>query len=158
MSRKTRTDSASERSRIVQAAYRDIKAPDHVPLDAKDIPFFNSVIAEFAKSEWSDHQLEMAAMLARMMADMEFEQKILREEGSIAYSEKGTPVVNPRKTVVQMLAGSILSMRRSLALHARAQGSSDIAKQAAQKKVAKDMEAGVLSFDDDLISRPDKIH
>ena len=37
-------------------------------------------------------------------------------------SEKGTPVVNPRKTVIQMNASIILSYRRSLQLLARAQG------------------------------------
>src|SRR3546814_4303788 len=75
----------------------------------------------FARSEWTDHQLEMAAMLARAMADLEREQYELRAEGSVMTSERGTPVVNPRKTVVQMHAGTILSMRRSLSLHARAQ-------------------------------------
>src|SRR3546814_8686395 len=63
----------------------------------------------------------MAAMLARAMADLEREQYELRAEGSVMTSERGTPVVNPRKTVVQMHAGTILSMRRSLSLHARAQ-------------------------------------
>src|SRR3546814_18515837 len=63
----------------------------------------------------------MAAMLARAMADLEREQYELRAEGSVMTSERGTPVVNPRKTVVQMHAGTILSMRRRLSLHARAQ-------------------------------------
>src|SRR3546814_9555026 len=63
----------------------------------------------------------MAAMLARAMADLEREQYELRAEGSVMTSERGTPVVNPRKTVVQMHVGTILSMRRSLSLHARAQ-------------------------------------
>jgi hypothetical protein len=35
-------------------------------------------------------------------------------------TERGTPVVNPRKSVVQMHAATILSFRRSLSLHARA--------------------------------------
>ncbi len=56
------------------------------------------------------------------MADLTREQVALREEGSVATSERGTPVVNPRKVVVQMHASSILSFRRSLSLHARAQG------------------------------------
>src|SRR3546814_13580601 len=69
--------------------------------------FWHSVIAEFARSEWTDHQLEMAAMLARAMADLEREQYELRAEGSVMTSESGTPVDNPRKTVVQMTAGTI---------------------------------------------------
>jgi hypothetical protein len=104
----------------MQGANRVIKPPAHVPLDDCDLPFFDNVISEFARADWTDHQLELAAMLARMMSDMEREQRILRDEGSIMTTEKGTPVVNPRKTVVQMLSGSILSMRRSMQLHARA--------------------------------------
>lgn len=67
-------------------------------------------------------------------------------------TEKGTPVVNPRKTVVQMHASTILSFRRSLSLHARAQGGEarDVAKRRAETK---GLEAG-LDEADDLIARP----
>lgn len=80
------------------------------------------MVAEFAKSEWTAHQLEVAAFLARTMSDLDQEQVALRAEGAVVKTEKGTPVVNPRKTVVQMHAGNILSLRRSLQLHARAKG------------------------------------
>src|SRR3546814_9900227 len=78
---------------------REIAPPAHVRMSEEDWPFWHSVIAEFARSEWTDHQLEMAAMLARAMADLEREQYELRAEGSVMTSERGTPVVNPRKTV-----------------------------------------------------------
>lgn len=119
--KKQRIDSISAAVSTIQAADRRIVIPAHVPLESKDLAFWNSVLAEFARSEWTDHQLELAAMLARTMADLEYEQRMLREEGSIAHSDKGTPVVNPRKAVIQMHAGTILSFRRSLSLHARAQ-------------------------------------
>jgi hypothetical protein len=96
--------------------------------------------------------LELAAMLARTMSDLESEQRALRLEGSVMRSERGTPVVNPRKSVVQMYAGSILSFRRSLSLHARAQDgeSRDVAK---RRGNAQDIEAAVI-LDDDLLARP----
>src|SRR3546814_13648873 len=90
-------------------------------MSEEDCPFWHSVIAEFARSEWSDHQLEMVAMLARAMADLEREQYELRAEGSVMTSEPRRPVVNPRKTVVPLHAGTILSIRRSLSLHERSQ-------------------------------------
>jgi hypothetical protein len=111
--RKARIDSASEAVRVMSAAAKKIVPPDNVPLQKCDLPFFASVIAEFARSEWTAHQLELAAMLARTMADSNREQLALRKEGSVAASERGTPVVNPRKAVVQMHAASILSFRRS---------------------------------------------
>lgn len=121
MPRKQRIDSATAAVSIMAAAGKEIAPPAHVRLAEQDEPFWRSVIAEFARAEWTQHQLELAAMLARAMADMEREQFELRAEGSVMSSERGTPVVNPRKQVVQMLAGTILSMRRSLSLHARAQ-------------------------------------
>jgi hypothetical protein len=150
--RKSRVDSASEAVRVVSGAAQEIAPPSNVPLEAGDLPFFVSVIAEFARADWTAHQLELAAILARTMADLEREQRLLRKEGAVAYSEKGTPVVNPRKIVVQMHASSVLSFRRSLSLHARAQAGEarDVAK---RRDAAKEIEAGA-QLDDDLIARP----
>lgn len=151
-SRRQRIDSPSAAVEVMMAAGKPVAPPSNVSLDPVDLPFFASVIAEFARSEWTAHQLEMAAMLARSMADLEREQRMLRAEGTVAKTDRGTPVVNPRKTVVQMLAGTILSMRRSLALHARAQGGEarDIGK---RRSLAKDIE-GASPLDDDLLARP----
>ncbi|MBY5553733.1 terminase small subunit [Rhizobium leguminosarum] len=150
--RKARIDSAAEAVRVMAKATKEIQPPSNVPLDEEDIPFFRNVIAEYARSEWSSHQLELAAMLARTMADLTREQKLLRDEGGVAKSEKGTPVANPRKSIVQMHAASILSFRRSLSLHARAQGGEarDVAK---RRGAAKDIE-GDNPLDDDLLARP----
>ena len=151
--RKQRADSKDAAVAAFLAANRDIQPPAHVPLEEKDMPFFASVIGEFARSEWTDHQLELAAMLARMMADLDSEMRLLRSEGTVMYSEKGTPVVSPRKTTVQMFAGSILSMRRSLSLHARAQ-SGEPRDTGKRRGIAKQNEADANSLDDDLIARP----
>lgn len=150
--RRQRVDSNTGAVRVMAAASRPIQPPSNVPLDAGDIGFFGSVLAEFARSEWTAHQLELAAMLARTMADLEREQRELRAEGSVVTTEKGTPVVNPRKAVVQMHASSILSFRRSLALHARAQGGEarDVGK---RRKQAQAIEAD-NPLDDDLLARP----
>lgn len=150
--RKARIDSATEAVRVMAKAATEIQLPVNVPLDDDDRQFFKNVVAEFARSEWTDHQLELAAMLARTMADLVREQSLLRTEGGVAYSEKGTPVANPRKAIVQMHAASILSFRRSLALHARAiQGEArDAAK---RREAAKDIE-GDNPLNDDLLARP----
>ncbi|RVO55152.1 terminase small subunit [Sinorhizobium meliloti] len=150
--RKARIDSAAEAVRVMAKATTEIDPPANVPLDEEDLPFFRNVIAEYARSEWSSHQLELAAMLARTMADLTREQKLLRDEGGVAYSEKGTPVANPRKSIVQMHASSILSFRRSLSLHARAQAGEarDVAK---RRGAAKDIEND-NPLEDDLLARP----
>lgn len=152
MTRRARIDSTAAAVDVMKAAQSEIHPPSNVPLDDRDLPFFASVLAEFARSEWSAHQLELAAMLARTMADLEQDQRLMRAEGPVMATEKGTPVVNPRKTVIQMNASIILSYRRSLSLHARAQGGE--ARDVAQRRgAAKAIEAG-LDDGDDLLARP----
>jgi len=151
MSRKARVDSTAAAVKIAQAASKQISPPSNVPLDDCDLPFFASVIDEFARSDWTAHQLELAAMLARTMADLESEQRAMRAEGSTLKSDKGTPVINPRKTAIQMHYSNIHSARRSLSLHARAQGGEarDVGKRRdATKEIEGDMGG------DDLLARP----
>src|SRR3546814_999740 len=97
--RQQRIDSATAAVKVMQGETREIAPPAHVRMREEDLPFWHSVIAAFARSEWTDHHLEMAAMLARAMADLEREQYELRAEGSVMTSERGTPVVNPRKKI-----------------------------------------------------------
>lgn len=151
-SRKPRIDSAAEQARVMSKAATQIYPPNTIPLEDSDLPFFANVIEEFARSEWTAHQLELAALLARTIADLNREQMSLREEGSVMTTEKGTPVVNPRKAIIQMHASTILSYRRSLGLHARAQGGDarDISK---RRTKAKEIEAE-SPLDDDLLARP----
>jgi hypothetical protein len=140
MPRKTRIDSASEVVRIMSKATMKIVPPAHVPLSPEDMPFFESVIAEFAKSELTDHQIELVALLARTMADLEREQLALRKGDS------------SKKQLVQMHVNSILGLRRSLSLHGRAKGGE--ARTVAQRRqMVKEIEANT-PFGDDLISRP----
>lgn len=148
--RRRRIDTAAAAVDIMKAALLPVAPPPHVPLADEDRPFWDSVIKEFARSEWTSHQLELAAMLARTMADMEREQRQLRVDGSVVKTDKGTPVVNPRKSVIQMHAATIFSMRRSLQLHARARNGE--ARDTAQRRgKAKEIE-GDNPLDDPLLS------
>lgn len=153
MARRKRIDSVTEQAKVASSANKHIAPPSSVPLDDCDLPFFANVIEEFSRAEWTAHQLEIAAMLARTMADLVREQAALRDEGSTVKTDRGTPVVNPRKTIVQMHASTITSFRRTLSLHARAQGGEtrDIAK---RRKQAKALEADIHETDDDLLARP----
>lgn len=150
--RKTRVDTVKGAVEVMAKAVQAIEPPPSVPLEDRDLPFFCNVIGEFARSEWTPHQLELAAMLARTMSDLEAEQRAMRLEGTVAHSERGTPVVNPRKTVIQMHAGTILSMRRSLSLHARAQAG-EPRETGKRRAIAKDIE-GDNPLEDDLLARP----
>src|SRR3546814_15101449 len=86
------TISATAAVKVMQGATREIAPPAHVRMSEEDWPFWHSVIAEFARSEWTDHQLEMAAMLARAMADLEREQYELRADRKSVVEGKGMSV------------------------------------------------------------------
>lgn len=147
MARRPRIDSAGEAVRIMQGVTRELQPPSHVPLDDMDWPYWHSVVAEFARAEWTEHQLELAAMLARTMANIESEQRALRAEGFVSVRENGTTVDNPRSRIVASMTTQILALRRSLALHARAR-SGDTRADAVRKAAGKDAE--VDAFDDML--------
>jgi hypothetical protein len=153
MAHKQRIDSHAAAVKIAQGATKQIQPPSHVPLDDCDWPFFESVIEEFARSEWTEHAVEIAAMMARTMATLEQEQRTLRNEGLIAVRENGTTVENPRARVCKSLAGDILSFRRSLALHARARNGGDNRNAGTRKEQGKAIEGGVSS-DSEIFPSP----
>ena len=139
MTKRAPITAPSEAVRIMQGASREMVPPSHVPLDDMDWPYWHSVVAEFARAEWTDHQLELAAMLARTMANLEREQRDLRAEGFVSVRENGTTVENPRARAVKSLTSDILSLRRSLALHARAR-SGDSRTDAQRRQTGKEIE------------------
>jgi len=151
MARKQRVDSNAAAVQIMQGSARQIRPPSHVPLDDMDWPFFENVIEEFARSEWTEHAIEVAAMLARTMATLEQEQRTLRKEGMISVRENGTTVENPRARAVKSLTGDILSFRRSLALHARARNAGDNRNAGTRKEQSREIQGGL---DDELLARP----
>lgn len=155
--RREKTTVASEQSKILAAAFTIIKPPAHIKLQQDDLPFFESIIEEMANSEWTNHSIEVACFLARDMASLEREQRLLRTEGSLKRTKTNYPITNPRKSMIQFYTASILAYRRSLCLHIRAQGvnSQDIAK---RKANAKEVQGLAEDFDDDLIARPGKVN
>lgn len=150
MGKRAAVNSPAEAVRIMQGAAQELRPPSHVPMEDMDWPFWHNVVAEFARADWTEHQLELAAMLARTMANLEAEQRTLRQEGFITKRANSTTVENPRARAVKSLTGDILSLRRSLALHARAK-SSDSRTDAKRREQGKAIET---EYGDDLIARP----
>jgi hypothetical protein len=152
MTRKTKVTSKEAQIEAARKSLGDIVPPMTVPLGDDDLPFFDAVIREYAKSEWSDHQLEIAAMMARTMKDLEENQRELRAEGYITTRpSNGTTVENPRARVVKSLTGDLLSLRRSLGVHARAKAEPREAQR--NTKILKEYEADNV-LEDDLLARP----
>ena len=148
MARRTRIDTVAGAVAAAQAGQAQIKPPSNVPLAKEDLPFFASVLDEFARSEWTAHQLELAALLAQKMRMLRDQLAQLDREGFTMVSASGSPCQNPRLGGVRMLDTSIMATRRSLQLHARAKGgeSRDVGK---RREIAKGFEG---DLDDDLLA------
>jgi hypothetical protein len=150
VSRKQRIDSNAAAAKVARAVTKEILPPDHIVMDDRDWPFWRSVIAEFPKAEWTSHQLEVAAQLSKAMADLEMVRQVLRRDGYVTDENKPSP----HHAVARDLTNAVMSLRRNLQLHARAQQGE--ARDAGKRRgMAKSIEAGVMdAFEDDLIARP----
>ena len=146
MARK-RTDSKENAAQIMAKS----AVPITVTLSETDIPFYHNVIGEFARSQWTENALEIAAMMARTMHDLDAEQQALREEGYIAVRENGATVENPRTRTFKNLTFDLLSLRRALGVNARARETAHVASKKTQ--LAKAIEAD-NPLNDGLITRP----
>ncbi|NJC33874.1 hypothetical protein GGR88_001348 [Sphingomonas jejuensis] len=137
------------------ASARELLPPTSVRLRPGDLPYWNAVIAERAKSEWTDADLHVAASLARAMADAEMisafavgrngRVSVAKVIGSIAASDK--------------LARRIVTLRRALGIDSRSKHGEqrDVNN---RREAAQEIESGVNAYsgdDDDLLARPSTI-
>lgn len=149
--RRKRIDSAAAAVEVMASAHKTIMPPAGVPLDADEVDFFSSIIAEAPKADWTDHQIDTAALLARAMAALVREQDALKAEGSIvAKGANGDPAENPRVGITAKLTSGILAMRRSLQLNTAAQ-KGDTRDTQKRRAMGRELEA---DLSDELLARP----
>lgn len=151
MARKQRVDSNAAAVEIMRQSAKDLYPPEHVPLAEADLPFWLNIVAEKAKADWTAHDLEIAALLARAMRRLEREEQVLDGEDTVMHNAGGTPMQNPRIRVIADLHARAIKYRQTLGIHNRGKNGEkrDVDKRTAQ---AKEIEAGFS--DDDLIARP----
>lgn len=119
--RKKHIDSTAEIVKIYAAAGNEIQWPEGMRQLPGDLSAFKKIIEEAANIEWTPHKIQLAAIMARMINDVDYEHDLLRREGTIITNEdNGTRYPNPRKNVVTSYQTTIISMRRSLGIHTRA--------------------------------------
>jgi hypothetical protein len=132
--KRTRADSAASAVKaMVDAAKPDIAVPDYVTLTESAIPFWAGVVRARTRDEWIDVDLVVAAQLAQCQADIAEEDALLRAEGRVIKNDKGTPVMNPRTTVLEQLARREMALMRTLRMGGRVAG--DTRDEAGKRKV-----------------------
>ena len=92
------------------------KLPDHVKLNKDDLPFFEAILRARARDEWDEVSVVLAAQLARCQRSIEEEAAKLEAEGSVIENQRGTPVMNPRHSVLEQLSRREMAVMRSLRL------------------------------------------
>lgn len=155
MARRQRIDSAVGAVATMAAAARDLAPPKHLKLRRGDRPFWDAVLAERAKSEWSGSDLAVAANLARAMADAE------RIAG---FAVDGGGHVQVAELIASVglsdkLARRIVTLRRALGLDNRAKNGEqrDVER---RREHARAIEGGRNPIADDgdgLLARPSTI-
>ncbi len=150
MARKQRVDSVTAAVAIMRKSVAGIQPPAHVPLVEVDLPFWGNIIAEKAKAEWTAHDLEIAALLARAIRRLEAEETKLDGEDTVMSSAGGTPMQNPRIRVIADLHARVIKYRQTLGIHNRGKNGEkrDTDKRSVQAKAVE------TDLSDELIARP----
>lgn len=150
--RKSRSDSTSFQAEIMGKVGQKILPADYLRVPEGAMKFWDDIIA--TKVEWSKVDLMLAANMARCCHDIEREAFVLECEGSVMTNQKGTPVMNPRHTVLEQLSRRQAALAQKLQVHAQAtQGEPENnRKKNAAKRGADQMYEDLE--DDDLIGRP----
>lgn len=155
MTRRQRIDSAAGAVATMAASARDLSPPAHIKFRTADWPFWDVVIAEKPKSEWTGADLVVAANLARAMADAE----------RIAEMTTGKSGAVKVSTLVQSIGASdklarrIVTLRRALGLDNRSKNGEqrDVSR---RREHAREIEGGnnpLAEDDDGLLARPSTI-
>lgn len=119
-----RVTSAEAKSEIIEAANHELPLPlpDLISLSKKEMLIYERICNEFARIELTDHTVDLIAMLAKAMHELEVQQDQLANEDVVDTGARGGLVMNPRATYVSKLRGDIINMRRSLGIHAPSKG------------------------------------
>ncbi|MFT0532258.1 TerS protein [Castellaniella hirudinis] len=119
--KRIRSDSVTAAVKAAQAAAAGpIVPPDHIALRDGDQPFWDSIVRARARDTWNGADLENAANLARTKADIERIQKEIGIDGDIVKNERGTPIINPKHTLLETLTRRAMALSRMLHVHAEA--------------------------------------
>jgi hypothetical protein len=134
-------------------AVTQIEPSAAVRLRDGDRPYWDTIVRARAVNEWSEPDLMHAANLARCLHDIERISGEVAAEGDVIENARGTQVLNPKHSLLEVLSRRSVALTRLLQMHAQARlgRSEDVAKGRAAALQARDL---VEDMDDDLLARP----
>lgn len=150
MTRRQRVDSIKGAVNAMAGAINEIAVPDYVYMPESAMKFWKSITKARAADRWTDADLEVAAELARTKSSIERLNIEIESEGDVVTNERGTPIVNPKHSLLETLTRRMVALSRMLQVHAEAtQGKSrdQVKANKAQSEASKKAD----KVDDDLI-------
>lgn len=150
MTKRQRTDTVKGAVSAMAGAVSEIPVPEYVNVPDDALQFWRSITKARAAARWNDTDLEVAAELARTKASIERLNKEIEAEGDVIKNDRGTPIVNPKHSLIETLTRRMVALSRMLQVHAEAtQGKSrdQVKANKAQDEAAKAAKAA----DDSLI-------
>lgn len=122
MSKKKRIDhnSTTGEAEAFSNATAKLEPPAHVRLRESDWPFWYAITGARAANSWNDSDLSKAGNLARCQADIERLTDEIQDEGDIIKNDKGTPIVNPKHSLLETLSRREVALSRVLHVHTEA--------------------------------------
>ena len=154
MTKRQRTDSISGASNSMAGAAKTIDPPAWVNVPEAALKFWHSITKARAADRWNDSDLENAAELARTKASIERLNIEIAEEGDIITNDRGTPIVNPKHSLLETLTRRMVALSRMLQVHAEAtQGKArdQVKGNQAQQKAGEHLEE---TKEDRLLAKP----
>lgn len=113
--RPSSTSHAAEHALYQQRAAGPPPVPASVRLRAQDLVYWRLITAHEERVHWGESHLHVAAQLARVMTDIDHEQRLLDDEGFVSRA-RGRPVVNPRAVLIDRLIALQLRLLRRLGI------------------------------------------
>lgn len=118
MTKRQRIDTTTGAVEVFKKAFQDLAPPQTIKLGEAE-KFWDNIISMKPKSEWTPHNLEIAAMLAKAMFRLDENNDKILEEGELIATDKGSLSANPRVAIIHGLHSQIKGWRQTLGLHDR---------------------------------------
>lgn len=116
--RKRKADTYSTEGEMLRA--KPPQPPAHVYLREIDMPYWDTIIRARAFDAWIDSDLEHAANLARCKSDIDRLSREIEVEGDTVINQRGTPIVNPKHSLLETLSRRSVALSRLLHVHPQA--------------------------------------
>lgn len=120
MPKTKRLSTTSVATELEMAGAKAPQPPAWIELPDAAQPIFSNIVRARDYSSWTEIDLEHAANLACCLADLERLRREVREEGDTLVNARGTVVMNPKHSLMEVLSRRSVALSRMLHVHAEA--------------------------------------